>query len=108
MGSALAMLLAYDLTESGLTRDRGAPITVFSFGGPRVGNAAFKARCDELEVKALRVANVLDPVTKLPGLFLNKGTPRGIRGDCYVHVGVELTLDFLRLSDLGSVHHLVT
>jgi hypothetical protein len=81
MGSALAMLLAYDLTESGLTRDRGAPITVFSFGGPRVGNAAFEARCDELGVKALRVANVLDPVTKLPGLFLNEGTPRGIRGD---------------------------
>jgi hypothetical protein len=108
MGSALAMLLAYDLAERGLTQPRVAPVTVFSFGGPRVGNAAFKARCDELGVKALRVANVLDPVTKLPGLFLNEGTPRGLRGDCYVHVGVELALDLLRLRDLGSVHHLAT
>ncbi|KAK3162739.1 hypothetical protein QOZ80_1BG0093160 [Eleusine coracana subsp. coracana] len=107
MGSALALLFAYDLAELGL--NSGAPVTVFSFGGPRVGNAAFKARCDELGVKALRVANVHDPVTKLPGVFLNERTPGGRRiGDCYTHVGEELALDFLNLRDLAGVHDLAT
>ncbi|CAO1942670.1 unnamed protein product [Urochloa humidicola] len=111
MGSALAMLLGYDLAELGLNRDasgRRVPVTVFSYGGPRVGNDAFKDRCDELGVKALRVANVRDPVTMLPGALINEGT-RGFLaawggGDRYTHVGVELALDFLRLRDPGSVH----
>ncbi|CAL4946111.1 unnamed protein product [Urochloa decumbens] len=110
MGSALALLFAYDLAELGL--NRGAPVTVFSFGGPRVGNAAFKARCDELGVKALRVANVHDPITKLPGIFLNEATAGVLRpswrGSCYTHVGVELPLDFIRVADLASVHDLGT
>ncbi|RLN23926.1 galactolipase DONGLE, chloroplastic-like [Panicum miliaceum] len=88
-----------------------ATVTVFSFGGPRVGNAAFKDRCNELGVKVLRVANVRDPVTMLPGAILNEGT-RGLLaawgGDRYTHVGVELALDFLRLRDPGSVHDLGT
>ncbi|KAK3166240.1 hypothetical protein QOZ80_1AG0043240 [Eleusine coracana subsp. coracana] len=109
MGSALALLFAYDLAELGL--NRGAPVTVFSFGGPRVGNAAFKARCDELGVKALRVANVHDPITKLPGIFLNEATAGVLspwRASCYTHVGVELPLDFIRVGDLASVHDLAT
>jgi len=113
MGSSLAMLLGYDLSQLGLNRDasgRRVPVTVFSFGGPRVGNAAFKDRCDELGVKVLRVANVRDPVTLLPGALFNEGT-RGFlaswaAGDRYTHVGVELALDFLSLRDLGSVHDL--
>ncbi|KAG8078775.1 hypothetical protein GUJ93_ZPchr0007g3541 [Zizania palustris] len=114
MGSALALLFAYDLAELGLNRDstgRVAPVTVFSFGGPRVGNAAFKARCDELGVKALRVANVHDPITKLPGIFLNEATTgllRPWRGSCYTHVGVELPLDFFKVGDLAAVHDLGT
>ncbi|XP_062206266.1 phospholipase A1 EG1, chloroplastic/mitochondrial-like [Phragmites australis] len=109
MGSALALLFAYDLAELGL--NRGSLVTVFSFGGPRVGNAAFKARCDELGVKALRVANVHDPITKLPGIFLNEATTgvlRPWRASCYTHVGVELALDFIKVSDLASVHDLGT
>ncbi|KAF8664888.1 hypothetical protein HU200_054202 [Digitaria exilis] len=119
MGSALALLFAYDLAElglnqHGLNRDASGcrvPVTVFSYGGPRVGNSAFKDRCDELGVKVLRVANVRDPVTMLPGAILNEGTKGflagwGATGDCYTHVGVELALDFLSLRDPGSVHDL--
>nr|CAB3479137.1 unnamed protein product [Digitaria exilis] len=114
MGSALATLLGYDLAEHGLNRDASGcrvPVTVFSYGGPRVGNSAFKDRCDELGVKVLRVANVRDPVTMLPGAILNEGTKGflagwGATGDCYTHVGVELALDFLSLRDPGSVHDL--
>ncbi|KAF7031949.1 hypothetical protein CFC21_043192, partial [Triticum aestivum] len=109
MGSALALLLAYDLAELGL--NRAAPVTVFSFGGPRVGNAAFKARCDELGVKALRVANVHDPITKLPGILLNEATTgvlRPWRASCYTHVGVELPLDYFSARDPAAVHDLGT
>nr|TKW03882.1 hypothetical protein SEVIR_7G071900v2 [Setaria viridis] len=114
MGAALALLLGYDLAELGLNRrgrgGRRIPVSVFSFGGPRVGNAAFKARCDALGVKALRVANVRDPVTCVPGALLNERTGELLGGwaggACYVHVGVELALDFASLRDLGSVHDL--
>ncbi|XP_008791829.1 galactolipase DONGLE, chloroplastic [Phoenix dactylifera] len=116
MGSSLALLLGYDLAELGLNRDasnREVPITVYSFGGPRVGNSGFKERCDELGVKVLRVVNVNDPVTKLPGVFLNENL-RVLAGrfelpwscSCYAHVGVELALDFFKMKNPACVHDL--
>lgn len=114
MGSALALLLGYDLAELGLNRVRPggepAPITVYSFGGPRAGNTGFKRRCEELGVKVLRVVNVRDPVTKLPGLLLNEssGGRRAAGIACYAHVGVELGLDFFDLRNPAAVHDLRT
>ncbi|KAJ1262721.1 hypothetical protein BS78_09G131600 [Paspalum vaginatum] len=104
LGSALAMLSAYDIAECGA--NAGAPVCVFSFAGPRVGNAAFKRRFEaELGVKALRVVNVHDNVTRMPGILLNEGAPEPVRRVaerllrvpwCYSHVGVELPLDHKR------------
>ncbi|WVZ98362.1 hypothetical protein U9M48_043818 [Paspalum notatum var. saurae] len=104
LGSALAMLSAYDVAECGASA--GAPVCVFSFAGPRVGNAAFKRRFEaELGVKALRVVNVHDNVTRMPGILLNEGAPEQVRRVaerflrvpwCYSHVGVELPLDHKR------------
>ncbi|KAK3118688.1 hypothetical protein QOZ80_9BG0704160 [Eleusine coracana subsp. coracana] len=114
MGSSLAMLLGYDLAELGLNRAGGTvPITVYSFAGPRVGNTGFKNRCDELGVKVLRVVNVNDPITKLPGIFLNENS-RVLGGKlelpwscaCYTHVGVEIALDFFKARDPACVHDL--
>uniref|UniRef100_A0A0D9XRE8 Phospholipase A1 EG1, chloroplastic/mitochondrial n=1 Tax=Leersia perrieri TaxID=77586 RepID=A0A0D9XRE8_9ORYZ len=116
MGSSLAILLGYDLAELGLNRDgagRVVLVTVFSFAGPRVGNTAFKNRCDELGVKVLRVVNVNDPITKLPGIFLNENS-RVLGGklelpwssSCYTHVGVEIALDFFKARDPACVHDL--
>ncbi|XP_073013732.1 galactolipase DONGLE, chloroplastic-like [Typha latifolia] len=105
MGSSIALLLGYDLAELGLNRDaagREVPITVYSFGGPRVGNLGFKERCEDLGVKVLRVVNVNDPITKLPGVFLNESSPW--RCLCYAHVGVELTLDFFKMMNPACVH----
>lgn len=116
MGSSLALLLGYDLAELGLNRDRlnrEIPITVYSYGGPRVGNLGFKQRCEELGVKVLRVVNVNDPVTKLPGVFLNENfrvlaerfeLPWSC--SCYAHVGVELALDFFKMKNPACVHDL--
>ncbi|OEL17084.1 Phospholipase A1 EG1, chloroplastic [Dichanthelium oligosanthes] len=117
MGSSLALLHGYDLAELGLNRDGNGntvPITVYSFAGPRVGNTGFKNRCDELGVKVLRVVNVNDPITKLPGIFLNENSRVVLGGKlelpwscaCYTHVGVEVALDFFKARDPACVHDL--
>lgn len=114
MGSSLALLLGYDIAELGLNRNGAVPVTVYSFGGPRVGNPGFKRRCEELGVKVLRVVNVNDPVTKLPGFLLNEKVARVLGGGswygsyCYVHVGVELELDFFTMENPACVHDLDT
>ncbi|XP_020245098.1 galactolipase DONGLE, chloroplastic-like [Asparagus officinalis] len=118
MGSSLALLLGYDLAELGLNRvglNRTIPVTVYSYGGPRVGNLGFKERCEELGVKVLRVVNVNDPVTKLPGVFLNeKFRVLAERFElpwscaCYAHVGVELALDFFKMKNPACVHDIGT
>ncbi|MCL7033088.1 hypothetical protein MKW94_021268 [Papaver nudicaule] len=121
MGSSLAVLLAYDIAELGLNKASGSnsnrdiPVTVYSFGGPRVGNRSFKDRCEELGVKVLRIVNINDPVTKLPGVFLNENF-RVLGGkyelpwscSCYAHLGVELALDFFKMQDPSGVHDLDT
>ncbi|CAN6328402.1 unnamed protein product [Urochloa humidicola] len=117
LGSALAMLSAYDIAESGANvvavsaaggggEVSRAPVCVYSFAGPRVGNAAFKRRFEgELGVKALRVVNVHDNVKRMPGILLNERAPEAVRRVaerllrvpwCYSHVGVELALDHKR------------
>ena len=116
MGSSLALLLAYDIAELGLiNKENSTPITVFSFGGPRVGNSGFKQRCEELGVKVLRIVNVNDPITKMPGVLFNENF-RVLGGryelpwscSCYAHVGVELVLDFFNVQNLSCVHDLET
>ncbi|CDP14642.1 unnamed protein product [Coffea canephora] len=119
MGSSLALLLAYDISELGLNKEVSTndhvPVTVFSFGGPRVGNSGFKERCEELGVKVLRIVNVNDPITKLPGVFFNESLKvLAERYDlpwscsCYAHVGVELLLDFFKMHNPSCVHDLET
>lgn len=117
MGSALALLLAYDVAELGLNKLghdtvngklTEVPVTVFSFGGPRVGNLGFKNRCEDLGVKVLRIANVNDPVTKLPGVLFNNENFRvsSLGFSWYAHVGVELVLDFFSVQNPSCVHDL--
>ncbi|XP_004489153.3 galactolipase DONGLE, chloroplastic [Cicer arietinum] len=119
MGSALALLLAYDITELGLNKKNKqdfASVSVFSFGGPRVGNLEFKKRCEELGVKVLRITNVNDPITKLPGVLFNENFRVLLGGryefpwscSCYAHVGVELVLDFFNVQNPSCVHDLDT
>lgn len=95
LGGALALLTAYEIAETGLnktpitdTTTDTIPVTVFSFGSPRIGDAVFKRHFDHtLNLRALRVVNVHDIVPKAIGGF---HTPWS---DSYHHVGVELALD---------------
>ncbi|GAB4830469.1 Phospholipase A1-Igamma1, chloroplastic [Ancistrocladus abbreviatus] len=102
LGGALAILSAYDIAETGLniTRDsRALPISVFSFAGPRVGNARFKERLESLGVKVLRVVNEHDMVPKSPGFLINEHVPSELMKLAegfpwsYSHVGEELALN---------------
>ncbi|KAA8533437.1 hypothetical protein F0562_031129 [Nyssa sinensis] len=118
MGSSIALLLAYDIAELGLNKyfpSQEIPITVYSFGGPRVGNSCFKRRCEELGVKVLRIVNINDPITKLPGVIFNEkfnvlGGKYELpwKNSCYVHVGVELALHFFDMQNPSCVHDLDT
>lgn len=73
------------------------PITVFTFAGPRVGNDAFRARCEKLGIKTLRVVNEKDVVPHVPGVVLNEDL-HVLRSWIdklpwtYSHVGVELAI----------------
>jgi len=82
LGSALAILSAYDIVEKGL--DRGVPVSVLSFSGPAVGNKSFQKRLKKLGIKVLRVINANDWVPWF-SLWLPPFQ--------YYHVGVELKLD---------------
>ncbi|CAH2060016.1 unnamed protein product [Thlaspi arvense] len=121
LGGALAILSAYDVAEMRLNRTRSGkviPVTVLTYGGPRVGNVRFKERLKELGVKVMRVVNVHDVVPKSPGLFLNESAPHALMKIaeglpwCYCHVGEELALDhqnspFLKSSvDPSNAHNL--
>ncbi|KAK6920390.1 Fungal lipase-like domain [Dillenia turbinata] len=71
LGAALAILTAYDIR----TNFKCAPlVTVISFGGPRVGNRAFRAQLEKQGTKVLRIVNADDVVTKMPGFILDDHT----------------------------------
>ncbi|WVZ54481.1 hypothetical protein U9M48_005268, partial [Paspalum notatum var. saurae] len=116
LGAALAVLTAHEITTTVVTPrgqqcrrhdddDDEVPImvTAVSFGGPRVGNAAFRRRLEESGGKVLRVVNSNDVVTKVPGFALaddgdSRRRPRvprwlvSMMGWAYSDVGRELRL----------------
>ncbi|KAJ0232982.1 Phospholipase A1-Ibeta2 [Hirschfeldia incana] len=106
LGAAIALLAADDIAER---VPHAPPVSVFSFGGPRVGNREFADRLDSKGVKVLRVVNSQDVVTKVPGIFADndnknkQGQNRNNGGImemvernnpwAYSHVGAELRVD---------------
>ncbi|KAK1439522.1 hypothetical protein QVD17_05342 [Tagetes erecta] len=121
LGSALAILSAYDIAESGLDKPEKTeriPISVMSFSGPRVGNTKFKKRVQELGIKVLRVFNIHDRVPNVPGVLFNECTSALVpwvadwTSFFYSHVGEELGLDHTKSSfvkerlDMVSMHNM--
>ena len=94
LGGALALLNAYEAATS----LPGLPISVISFGAPRVGNIAFRDELHQLGVKTLRVVVKQDIVPRMPGLVFNERLQKfdditGTLKWVYTHVGAELKLD---------------
>jgi hypothetical protein len=87
LGSALALLVADEVAAS---IPDAPPVAVVSFGGPKVGNAAFVDRLKNSgKVNVLRIVNAGDVVTKVPGV-----APRlPLKREQYEHVGAELRID---------------
>ncbi|PKA47645.1 Phospholipase A1-Ibeta2, chloroplastic [Apostasia shenzhenica] len=93
LGAALALLVADDLSAE---IESAPPISVVSFGGPRVGNRGFAERVERRGVKVLRVVNANDMVTRVPGVMPAGGGGGGWRShvlEGYAHVGAELWVD---------------
>ncbi|KAK7378421.1 hypothetical protein VNO80_03862 [Phaseolus coccineus] len=122
LGSAMAILSAFDVVENGVNvgkNGRKAHVSVFSFSGPRVGNVRFKERLEEeLGIKVLRVLNKHDLVPQSPGLLFNEDSPRWLvklvewLPWCYLHVGEQLELDHKKSpflnpdADVACAHNL--
>lgn len=96
LGGALALLNANEAASS-LPTD--VPVSVMTFGGPRVGNSAFADRLDNLKVKVLRMVVKQDLVPKVPGILFNESFEEKVEKVggkldwVYTHVGFELGLD---------------
>ncbi|XP_062196503.1 phospholipase A1-Ibeta2, chloroplastic-like [Phragmites australis] len=83
LGAALAVLIADELA-GGVAGRAQAPVAVFSFGGPRVGNRAFAERVEARGARVLRLVNAHDVVPRFPP---------GLPLPGYADVGRELRLD---------------
>ena len=78
LGAAIAMIAAYELEYA-----EGIPVAgVYTFGQPRVGNAAFQAFCNaRAPRRTWRLTHWRDPVPHLP-----------LRSMGFAHVGTEVWL----------------
>ncbi|XP_062162960.1 phospholipase A1-Igamma1, chloroplastic-like [Alnus glutinosa] len=115
LGGALALLNAYEAAAT----IPNLPVSVISFGAPRVGNVGFRDELHQLGVKTLRVVIKQDVVPRMPGLVFNESLQKfdDITGSLewvYTHVGAELKLDvrsspyLKRGFDLMGFHSLET
>ena len=77
LGGALAALSSFDIAAH-----TQRPVTVFTFGQPRVGDRRFREAYDELVPNSYRVVVDGDPIARLPGGLFD-----------YQHVGKLLQLD---------------
>ncbi|CAJ1943266.1 unnamed protein product [Sphenostylis stenocarpa] len=100
LGAALALLVADDVSAAS---GDVAPVAVFSFGGPRVGNKAFGEKMTAQNVKVLRIVNSQDVITRVPGIFVSEEVEKKLRSskvggvlnmvDEYTHMGTELRVE---------------
>lgn len=69
------------------------PLMVYTFGSPRVGNAAFALHLEAHVPRLFRIVNAADLVPHLPACTFNKSAatkPCVESKDGYYHAGVEL------------------
>ncbi|KAJ6803052.1 phospholipase A1-II 5-like [Iris pallida] len=87
LGASLAVLSAYDIVDSGLSKTSGAdqhfPVCAVVFGSPQVGNRAFAERLGGLPgLRVLHVKNKIDLIPLYPSPLLG-----------YADMGTELVVD---------------
>ncbi|KAJ4807940.1 Alpha/beta-Hydrolases superfamily protein [Rhynchospora pubera] len=113
LGGALCFLTAYDAAQE----FPDLPITVITFGGPRVGNKPFCEKLKEKKIKVIRVVVRHDIVPHLPGIPFNKKLEKVENlaeswHGLYTHYGYELNLEvksspyLKQMFDLVGYHNL--
>ncbi|KAK8487878.1 hypothetical protein V6N11_047434 [Hibiscus sabdariffa] len=124
LDAALATLAAYDINTS---FNNVPPVTVISFGGPRVGNQSFRFQLEQNGTKILRIVNSDDVITKVPGFVIDNndtavnaaGLPSWVKKRVedaqlvYADVGQELRLSsrecrHLSKGGMAACHELST
>lgn len=96
LGGALAMLCAADLASNGLFE----PVTVYTYGAPRVGNPEFAKSYAALVDTSYRVVNPNDVVPMVPPPILK--LPRHERTFYYLHAPQSVALPFEQGSISGN------
>lgn len=94
LGGALALLNAHEAAAN----FPNLPVSVISFGAPRVGNPGFRDELNEMGVNILRVIIKQDVIPWMPGTIFNETLQNfdeitGTLEWVYTHVGAELKLD---------------
>lgn len=106
LGAALAVLIADELAGCA---GAPAPVAVFSFGGPRVGDRIFAERVEARGARVLRVVNAHDVVPRfpppLPGRYADVG--RELRLDSRASPYLRPDADAACCHDLEAYIHLV-
>eukprot|EP00668_Euglena_longa_P036071 GGOE01046358.1.p1 GENE.GGOE01046358.1~~GGOE01046358.1.p1 ORF type:complete len:976 (-),score=305.94 GGOE01046358.1:146-2854(-) len=82
LGGALAIFAAYDITKM----LEGREVTMYNFGGPRVGNNTFRLLYDHAVPDSYRTVNDQDVVPCIP-------PPVTMLGGMFHHVGKEVRID---------------
>eukprot|EP00667_Euglena_gracilis_P000312 EG_transcript_312 len=82
LGGALAIFAAYDITKM----LEGREVTMYNFGGPRVGNNTFRLLYDHAVPDSYRTVNDQDVVPSIP-------PPVTVLGGMFHHVGKEVRID---------------
>ncbi|XP_052166115.1 phospholipase A1-Ibeta2, chloroplastic-like [Oryza glaberrima] len=103
LGAALAVLIADELAGLGAP----APVAVFSFGGPRVGDRAFASRVEARGARVLRVVNAHDVVPRFPPPSRYADVGRELRLDSRASPYLRPDADAACCHDLEAYIHLV-
>lgn len=87
LGASLATLAAYEVVK---WKDSLKP-KIYTFGQPRVGNAAFAALVDNVLPEFYRLVNAADPVPHVPFCIGNNSSPlHSCTREGYFHAGLEI------------------
>nr|GME07060.1 phospholipase A1-II 4-like [Ipomoea batatas] len=113
LGSSMATLNAVDLAANPINNNnKVVPVTAFMYASPRVGDDNFKkAFSNQQNLRALRISDANDKVSKVPPYGWKEGETESSKKD-YEEVGVPLVIeskksDYLKPDEGISYHDLM-
>lgn len=90
LGGAMAMMMAHHVMLSSLNLVENRSIVAYTFGQPRMGNAAYANSVDSLLPTYFRVVNAADVVPHVPECDTGKNGSCVQTANGYYHAGTEI------------------